>query len=236
MRNSSSLFGVLILTCLSPLHAIAEDYSALLQEATHALDNDFASQWAFTETSIESETKTIARFDPAKPEGERWHLLTVDDRSPTDEEIAEFIEDKQDESFNDDSDEQVDSNNGVDNMVEPDSLELIEETDDHWLFSFEPSEDDEDEKFLKFIDATLRIAKDGPYVEYIHLQSNKPFRPQFGVKVHEFVTRLEFGPAAMGGPIVPLSVDTRIKARAFLVAGVDETFSMLFSDYEFVGD
>jgi hypothetical protein len=56
------------------------------------------------------------------------------------------------------------------------------------------------------------------------------------VKIKEFVTRLMFGPAADGGPIVPLSVDVRIKARAFIAIGIDETMSISFSDYEYVGD
>jgi hypothetical protein len=224
----------LIIACLLPLQVAAGDYSALLQEAASALDNDFDNQWAFTETSIESELTTVARFNPANPRGERWHLLTVDGRSPTGEEIADFAEEKAEESWRSDDYEKDEPGNDVEEMVEPDSLQLIEETDEHWLFSFDPSEDDDEEEFLKFVDATLRIAKDGPYIEYIHMQNNKPFRPQFGVKVKEFVTRLVFGPAATGGPIVPLSVDIRIKARAFLVVGVDETFSTSFSDYEFV--
>jgi len=236
MRIHHCAFGTLVIACSLPLQVGAGEYSALLREAALALDNDFADQWAFTETSIESELTTVARFNPANPKDERWHLLTIDGRSPTGEEIADFIEDKEEESSGSADKEEDGSDNDVEEMVEPDSLRLIEETDDHWLFSFDPSEDDDEEKFLKFVDATLKIAKNGPYIEYIHMQSNKPFRPQFGVKVNEFVTRLLFGPAASGGPIVPLSIDIRIKVRAFLVAGVDETYSISFSDYEFVGD
>ena len=54
--------------------------------------------------------------------------------------------------------------------------------------------------------------------------------------ITDFRTRLTFSPAAAGGPIVPVSVNVRIKARAFLVIGIDETISISFSDYEYVGD
>ena len=236
MRIRNIAFAISMIACLAPLRAAAGDYSALLQEAASALDNDFAEQWAFTETSIESELTTVARFNPANPRGELWQLLTVDGRSPTGEEIADFVEEKAEESSRNDNNEKDESGNEIEEMVEPHSLQLIEETDDHWLFSFDPSEDDDEEEFKQFVDATLRIAKDGPYIEYIHMQSRKPFRPQFGVKVKEFVTRLGFGPAATRGPIVPVSIEIRIKARAFLVAGVDETFSTSYSDYEYVGD
>ena len=121
-------------------------------------------------------------------------------------------------------------------MVQPGSLSLIEETDSYWLFNFLPAEDEDDEGILKHLDATLKIVKGGPYIEFISLQSNKPFRPQFGVKISNLTTRLVFGPAAMNGPIVPVSVDIRIKARAFLAISVDETVSISFSDYEYVGN
>ncbi len=217
---------------LLPMHAAASDYSALLDEATSALDNHYESDWAFTETSVESEVTTVARYNPALPDGARWILLTVDGRNPTTEEVTEFRADKAgDDRGNDDGDPE----NDVEELVQPDSLSLIEETDDHWLFSFVPTEDEDDEGFFEHVDATLKIIKDGPYVEFINLQSNKPFRPQMGVKIKDFLTRLTFSPAVADGPIVPVSINIRIKARAFLFIGIDETVSISFSDYEYVG-
>lgn len=222
-----------IAALLLPAHALASDYAALLDDAAAALDDDYMSDWAFTETSADSEITTVARYHPARPGNERWNLLTVNGHPPTDKEVAAFREDKagEDPGNNDD-----DRDNDVEEMVQPDSLSLIEETDEHWLFSFSPSEDEDDEGFLKHVDATLKIVKHGPYIEFISLRSNKPFKPRFGVKISELVTHLSFGPAAAGGPIVPESVDIRVRARAFLAIGIDETVSISFSDYEYVGD
>ncbi len=218
---------------LLPMHAAASDYSALLDEATSALDNHYERDWAFTETSVESEVTTVARYNPALPDGARWILLTVDGRNPTTEEVTEFLAEKAEHDPGHDDD---DPENDVEELVEPDSLALIEETDDYWLFSFVPTEDEDDEGFFEHVDATLKIIKDGPYVEFINLQSNKPFRPQMGVKIKYFLTRLTFSPAVADGPIVPVSINIRIKARAFLLIGIDETVSISFSDYEYVGD
>lgn len=224
-----------ILALLLPLIGSASDYSSLLEEATDALDNDFEDNWAYTETTVESDGTYVGRYDPTRPDNQRWTLLTVDGRTPTDDEFADFLDEKADEVSRDE-DNDDDSGNDVGDMVQPDSLELIEESDDHWLFSFVPSEDEEDEGFLEHVDATLKIARNGPYLEIINLQSSKPFKPQFGVKVSNFVTRLQFGPAATDGPIVPVSVDIRIKARAFLAISVDETVSISYSDYKYVGE
>jgi hypothetical protein len=213
----------------------ATNHAAILQEAAQSMDDDYLQEWAFTETTIDSETQTIGRYDPRQPEGKRWQLLSYNGREPTADEMAEYAEDQEHDNRSSSPDDR-DHDHDLDNIAEADSLELIEETDEYWLYSFTPVEDDDDEEFMKFVDATMKIVKDGPYIEHVDMHSNKPFKPQFGVKVKEFVTRLIFGPADAGGPIVPLSVDVRIKARAFLAIGIDESMSIYFSDYEYVGD
>ena len=50
-----------------------------------------------------------------------------------------------------------------------------------------------------------------------------------------FLTRITFGPAVDGGPIVMKSMDVAIKLSAFLVVRVDETESVRFSDFEYAG-
>jgi hypothetical protein len=211
----------------------ATDHGAILQEATLAMNDDYMQEWAYTETTIEAEEKMVGRYDPRQPAGERWQLLSFNDRNPTAQEVADYAEDKEDDNGSSSSEN---GDHDVSDIAEPDSLRLIEETDDYWLYSFTPIEDEEEEEFMKHIDATMKIVKDGPYIEYIDMHSNKPFKPQFGVKIKEFVTRLRFGRASNDGPVVPLSVDVRIKARAFLAIGIDETISVSFSDYEYVGD
>ena len=211
----------------------ATNHAAILQEAAQAMDDDYMQAWAYTETSIESEEHTVGRYDPRLPVGERWQLLSLNDRQPTTQEIADYAEGKTGDNGSSSADK---GDHDVDDIAESNSLRLIEETDDYWLYSFTPVEDDDEEEFLKHVDATMKIIKDGPYIEYIDMHSNKPFKPQFGVKVKEFVTRLQFGRASDDGPVVPLSVDVRIKARAFLALGIDEMMSVSFSDYEYVGN
>jgi len=203
------------------------DHDAIFEEAVLAINNNYRQSWAFTETAIETEAVVVGRFDPRRPSGERWTLQSIDGREPTADEIEEYLDDRDD----DDGEENTDS---VDIMVEDGSLVLLEETDEHYLYSFTPSGNDEG--FMEHVDATIKIAKDGPYIEYIDLQAAKPFCPRFGVRVSEFTTRLSFGPAAEGGPIVPRLVDIRVKLRAFVVVNVDEKNFVSYSEYEFVGD
>ena len=205
----------------------AADHEAIFEDALRAINNEYMQSWSYTETSVESDISLVGRYDPRRPSGERWKLLSVDGHEPTAAEIEEYADDKAGDNGDED-------NNGVNITVDSESLELLEETDDHYLFSFMPSDDDED--FIEHLDATVKIIKDGPYIEYIDMHNSAPFRPRMGVKVSNLVTRLGFGPAAEGGPIVPRFIDVRIKVRAFMIINIDEKISISYGDYEFVGN
>ncbi len=207
------------------LHA-SEDYGALVEDAIEALDSGYYEEWAFTETKLEDGKLWVGRFDPRKPQKERWSLLSVDGREPSDEEIDDYVDDQDDPSGSDDR--------NLSAMIEPGSLRLIEETDEFWRFEFVPSEDEE--AFLKNVDSTLSIMKDGRYLSEIELFAKRPFKPGFGVRFDEFLTRLTFAPVADGGPVAPRTVDVKVKGRAVLVFRFDETTALAYSDFAHVGN
>ena len=231
-------------TLCIPILALCEtsppdDYVALLKTAAKSMDNDYQETWAFTETVDDSESRTVGRYDPSYPKGERWTLIAINDHEPTADETDDYLSDKsnghESQDSNEDSDESG-KDDDVSQTVRPESLTLLEETGTYWLFSFIPATEDDDEDILENLDGTLKIIKDGNYIEYLHMEATKPFKPRFGVKIKEFLTRLSFGPAADGGPVVPLSIEVNLKLRAFVLANVNESITTTYSDYEYVGN
>ena len=83
--------------------------------------------------------------------------------------MSSHQDDKEDEFDHDDDDDDGDS--GEFDLVDFDTLRMIEETDEFWLFGFVPNldsdEDDEARAFMKKVDGTLRINKRGKFLEYI---------------------------------------------------------------------
>lgn len=210
-------------------------YEALFETAIESITWDIHESWAFTETAAGSDGEFVGRYDPRLPEEARWTLLSIDGRDPTDEESRSYAERKREER--DDGDE--DGDREVNAMVEPGSLALLEETADYWILSFVPTDDDDDEmgrKMLERMDATVKIMKDGHYLEYIDIRNTKPIRPKVGVKMKRFLTRISFGPAVEGGPIVMRAMDVAIQLNAFLVVRIDETQSLRFTDFEYAGE
>jgi len=227
---------VLIAGLLLSGSTLAGEYDAIVAKAIRAISDDYHNRWAFTESKLEDGLEYVGRFDPRRPQGERWILLNVDGRAPSEEEIDDFLEDKEDEFQWDD-----DEFDGTEvDMVDLESLELVEETDDHWLFRFAPNADDADDdiaaEFLEEVTATLKIDRDGHYLQSIDLYNEKPIRPAFSVRISQFRVHLAFGPAADGGPVVPLAENVMISGRALLLVKFDESESVRYYDYEFAGD
>jgi hypothetical protein len=240
MRPAFAAF-VLFVTTSAFAQTTHDGYEALFESAISAIAWDFQEEWAFTETASGSDGDFVGRFDPRVPEGQRWTLLSIDGREPTDKESARYAEDKEDEDFGDeDGDEDSGEDNDVDAMVKPGTLQLVEETDDYWLLSFVPTDDDEEDeigrKVLQHMNGTVKILKDGEYLEFIDIHNDKPIKPKIGVKMNKFLMRMTFGPAIDDGPVVMKSMDVAIKLRAFLVVSVNEAESIRFSDFEYAGE
>ena len=201
-----------------------EDYDAIFETAVEAVDFRFDRSWAYTETQVTSEHVWVGRYDPRRSSGERWQLMTVDGRQPTEEELEEYERDKV-------HDHSRDGDDRVNAMVEPDTVRFIEETDDYWLFGFTPDE----EEIMSSVDATMRIDKDNGHLEYIDIRNHETIRPTFGVKISKLITRLTFGHATEDGPIVPISTQVEVKGRAYLFVAFDEQEVHRNSDFEYVG-
>lgn len=228
-------FALLALTLSLPVTATADDYAEIVALAFATIDNDFNREWAFTETSTEEDVIYVGRYDPR--DDDPWTLVSVDGREPTPDETRDWRSQKGDGDDDEDGDD--DSESAEVRFVTPDTITLIEESDGHWLFGFQPAAGGEDEKeieFMRHVQGRLRVVKDGHYVESIDLRNTGPIKPAFSVRINTFVTTLTFGPATEGGPIVPLTVDVHIQGRAMLAVRFDETEAVRFSDYEYAGE
>ena len=219
------LFPLLAVIWVSALPAQSHDYAALFADAIENIDWEFEDEWAYTETSLKDGELWIGRFDPRLEEDIRWTLISIDGREPTARERRKYADDKED----DDS-----SDSRTTRIVGANSLELLEETDEFWLFSFVPEEDEQ--AFLDNVDAKVKIIKAGPWVESIDIRNHSDIKPGFGTRLSEFVMLLEFGPAIDNGPIVPRSVKVHVSGRALFFIGIKETEVVTNKDFEFAGN
>lgn len=218
------LLTFFFLCVVTPLHA--EDYKQLFEDAVETVDWELEKNWAFTESNLKDDKVWVGRFDPRKAEDERWTLISVDGRRPNEEELLKFEHDKEEHETSDNS-RRVD-------IVDVETIELLEETDEYWLLKFVPDEDEA--QFIDNVDATVKINKNGGYLEAIDLRNNDDIEPGFGTKISTFIMHYQFGPTIEGGPIVPQNMAIKAEGRALLFIGFDETEIIEYSNFEFVGN
>jgi hypothetical protein len=190
------------------------------------VDWELEKNWAFTESTLNDDKRWVGRHDPRNDEDERWTLISVEGRTPNADELREFAH-KKEEHETSDSSQRVD-------IVDVDSVDLLEETDEYWLLSFIPDEDEVE--FIDNVDATVKIIKNGRYLETIDMRNNADIKPGFGTKIGTFIVHFEFGPATEDGPIVPRNMAIQVKGRALLFIGFDETEIIEYSNFEFAGN
>ena len=245
MRHTIFRKGLIAVTALfvtstACAQAPHDSYEALFQSAIKAITWDFHEDWAFTLTS--SARTAIAwagsTQDSRKTNAGHCSRSTVVHRRMRSQRntprIAAITISVTSDSEDDDGDD-----NAID-MVEPGTLRLIEETDDYWLLSFVPTDDDQEDdvgrKVLKSMQGTVKIIKDGEYLAYIDIHNEKPIRPKVGVKMKKFLMHMSFEPIADDGPVVMRSMDFAIKLSAFVLLRVSEAESVAFSDFEYAGE
>lgn len=224
-----AVFAVMLLSIYMPLAIAVDDYKTLLDEAIANIEWEFEDSWAFTETSLSEGELFIGRFDPRLEGDEQWTLISVDGKEPTDKQRRKYLYDKEEQSG-----DSNDEDNRVTAIVDADTLELVEETDQHWLFTFVPAEDQD--AFMTSVDAKIRIVKDGRYVDSLEMRNFQDIKPGFGTKITRFQMRFTFGPALDGGPIMPKSIDVQVTGRALLFIGFDDIEVTKYSDFEYAAN
>lgn len=202
---------------------LAEDYESLVQRAFESIEDTSAGNWAYTESSTTKGVTRVRHFDPRRPDGERWTLISIDGNPPTAQEREEYEQD---------ADESEGMGFGSE-FITTGSLQLIEETEASYRFGFSPNvkDESEDAEIMRHVNGELGINKRAQYVETIHLRNTEPFKPKTGVRISIFDLTMKFGPTADGGPIVLLSVNVRVQGRAYLMFKFDEVEEAVYSDY-----
>ncbi len=208
------------------------DYIALIKESTAGVEDDIRESWAYTETTTSSEGIFVGLYDPRQPKGKRWTLESVDGRAPKEKETSKFLKEKMGLEEQEENDENSGPTSLVDDLKE---VRLVEETDEFWLLGFTPKAEGEFKDIMNELDGRIKIDKTNRVLEYISVNSTKAFKPNFATRIYRFNMKLDFGRATEEGPLVVTSLDFDINLKTVGVIKVDETVSVTFSEYTFVG-
>lgn len=115
-------------------------------------------------------------------------------------------------------------------------IELFQETDEQWIYSFIPPEADENDVSAgaeASIHARLYIDKEKSILKRYQVRAIEPVRPVPMVKLEEFVVEQDFERLGPDGPAVLVRLYSKQKGRR-VFRQVDTEFTATFSDFEII--
>jgi hypothetical protein len=231
-RTDLKLRMFFMTACLLFAAALCADAPTLVERAIENMEKTDIDDWSYTVTTSRSGRKTIERHDASKPEGVRWQLLLKNGETPTADELSEYLGAKRDQAERRKRRGREERENEISGMVDTSSLELLAEDELRATYSFRMKVDDEDDRqFADQVQGTLVVDKTLPHVERLEMRSTGEIKPVTGVKISEFHVLMRFDHDAATGSILPLTIETTIKGRAFLVKTLDEDIAVSFTDY-----
>lgn len=196
--------------------------------ALEALRTDAPPGWAFTQTT-EAEGRTrVERYRAIGFEPERWDLLSIDGRPPTESEQAEYRKHQALRAG-------VGRAPNVKEQILPDTAVRISADPEHeiWQFRLQPAH--EEDTWAEHMVARFHLHRATGVIDQVELVAPEPFAPMFGVRVQEARTVMRYSLPQDERPALLHEITVRIRGRAWLVRSLDSDLTVRYSDYAWAG-
>ena len=196
---------------------------------------EMSPDFAFTQTTVDGDGRKVEKFDPTRPKGHEWQLVTKNGKAPTSSELSAYAKEKAEaEKHQGKKNGKDEKKDGFSSMVRPDSLRLVSETPTEARFEFRLPAEDGDERGREIVDSLigrLVISKNGPWLHVLELENQKPIKPITGVKIERMYTKMTFLAPAAGLPGLLGELRATVRGRAMLVKSLDQDTVTTFSEY-----
>ena len=217
----------LFLASLAFASAARAEPPALAIQALEAIDDTGEDGWSFTRTTTQKGVVRVERHDASKAEGARWKLVSLNGRTPTQREMREYAREKAERlerrKANQSDDEQE---------VDESSIRLVSEDRERAVFAFRTrGEGMLGAAVTEHIGGTLVVVKDGGWPERFELAASETIRPIPGIRVDSFRIVMTFQRDRASGDLLPLSIESRVRGRAFGLKSLDDDAVVRYTDY-----
>ena len=181
-------------------------------------------RWAYTRTVEYDEERFAERYDPRLPDGERWTLLEIDGRPPTEKELKQYDKD-------DRRQDRPTPGLPIEELVDPDSLQLLIEKGDRVEYQFRlPITGPEDEEINEVLIGTLTIDRSNDQVR-LEQRNREPFSPAVIAKLTTMQIEMSFQPLDEETTVLTL-METFVEGRVFGIKRINQRDRFEFKDFE----
>jgi hypothetical protein len=213
--------GLLALLAAVPL---AASVPAELQTAIAAFRTEPPKGWAFTQTTVAEGKSTVERYEAARPEFDRWKLLSVDGRKPNPDELARYGDTRARRSRGGTAPH-------LGTQLDPASARIVGDDGQRLTLQLKLKPGELSDRTAEHLQATLVWHKATRAIERLELGNTAEFSPAFGVTIRQVRTAIGYSLPEGDTPALPREVSTRQRGTAFWFKTLDAEMSVTFTDY-----
>ncbi len=197
---------------------------AELQTAIAEFRTEPPKGWAFTQTTTADGKSTVERHEAARPEFDRWKLLSVDGRAPTTEELARYGDTRSRRSRGGTAPH-------LGTQLDPGSAEVVSDDGERLTLRLKLKPGELADRTAAFLQATIVWHKATRAIERLELANTGEFSPAIGVTIRQVRTVISYSLPTAETPALPREVSTRQRGTAFWFKTLDAEMSVTFTDY-----
>jgi len=180
--------------------------------------------WSFTQSTTAEGRTMIEHYDSARPEFNRWTLISEDGRTPNDETQRRYRDKFSRYSSSGTAPQLSDQIDQSSLVVETETAERIT-----YQGRLKPSE--KEDRTAAFLRAVIVWHKATGTIESLVIENTAPFAPSFGVKIEQMKTTMTYSLPAPAQPSLLQSVVTRLRGTAFWIKSIDADMTVAYSAY-----
>jgi hypothetical protein len=198
---------------------------AELAEALQHFRSDPPPGWSYTLTTAGEGKSMVERCDAAKPEFDRWSLVSKDGRPPTPDESQDYFEGRSRRSRGGTAPKLAE-------QLDLDSVQTLGVTAEQATFACGLRRGDAADTVSPHLRATLVVHRPTHCILSIELASTGEFSPSLVMTIATMTTLMTYSLPDEHRPSLPQKVETHVRGRAFWFKSIDGDLTMTFSDYE----
>jgi len=222
----------MIIFLLMTLKAVAAPSLNPKQELAGALKHfrtEGPKGWSFTQSTNAEGRTVIEHYDSARPEFNRWTLISEDGRTPNDEAQRRYRDKFSRYSSSGTAPQLSDQIDQSSLIVETETAERIT-----YRGVLKPTE--KEDRTAAFLRAVIVWHKATGTIESLVIENTAPFAPSFGVKIEQMQTTMTYSLPTQDQPSLLQSVVTRLRGTAFWIKSIDADMVVAYSAYARAAD
>jgi hypothetical protein len=177
--------------------------------------------WGFVQTTVGRGEDRVERHEPLRRGGERWTLVSLDGRTPTEEEQTRYRATRP----------AWDASSGMAEQLDRSTVWRVASDAETATYEFRLRPADEKDVAAPHMRARMTLHLASGAITRAELFNVEPIKPARSLTILEARTVVEHTPPADGRPALPERVTMHVRGRRFWVSEFEETVVSTFTEH-----